>query len=232
MNRNTLLLTQHGIYIKGRLSVSNNLYMNSTTAAAKRQIFSSYYNFYATDNVSSLTYSGRLYGNLNSIVYDCPDTRSLGSSNHIFYCYNNAAPFNALTISNTGITNNTTQPASNDSSTIVPTTDWVQSAISANQTLSAISVINGDINLTTPLSNIYTIASGPITITLPTGSSYSGSTIIFRRISGSGTITFQSSGNNMIKYDSVSAALNIPMTTQNSTCFIYNGINWIQLYMQ
>jgi hypothetical protein len=229
MNRNPLLLTQHGIYIKGRLSVSNNLFMNNTTAAAKRQIFSSYYNFYATSIVGTLTYSGRFYGDLNSIVYDCPDTRSLGSSNHVFYCYNNADPFHTLTISNTGITNNTTQPASNDSSTIVPTTAWVQSAISAK---SAISVINSNINLTTPLSNIYTIASGPITITLPTGLSYSGSTIIFRRISGSGTITFQSSGNNMIKYDSVSAALNIPMTTQNSTCFIYNGINWIQLYMQ
>jgi len=107
----------------------NNLSMNSITAIANRQITSSYYNFYATDNVATLTYSGRFYGNLNGIVYDCPDTNATGSSSHVFYNYNNATALNSLTISNTGITNNTTQPASNNSSTIVPTTAWVQSAI-------------------------------------------------------------------------------------------------------
>ena len=115
----------------GVIRMNNNLSMNNTTAIANRQISSSYYNFYATNNVASLTYSGRFYGNLNSIVYDCPDINAVGSSSHVFYNYNNASVLNSLTISNTGITNNTTQPASNDSSTIVPTTAWVQSAISA-----------------------------------------------------------------------------------------------------
>lgn len=112
----------------------NNLSMNSITAIANRQITSSYYNFYATNNVATLTYSGRFYGNLNSIVYDCPDTSLTGSSSHIFYNYNGASVLNSLTISNTGITNNTVQPASNDSTNIVPTTAWVQSAISAGAT--------------------------------------------------------------------------------------------------
>ena len=112
-------------------NMSNNLSMNSITAIANRQISSSYYNFYATNNISTLTYSGRLYGNLNSIVYDCPDISSTGSSSHIFYNYNNATALNSLTISNTGITNNTPQPASNNSSTIVPTTAWVQGAIAS-----------------------------------------------------------------------------------------------------
>lgn len=113
-------------------NMSNNLSMNSITAIANRQISSSYYNFYATNNVSSLTYSGRLYGNLNSIVYDCPDTSSTGSSSHIFYNYNNATALNSLTISNTGITNNTPQPVSTNSSNIVPTTAWVQGAIASS----------------------------------------------------------------------------------------------------
>ena len=113
----------------GVIRMNNNLSMNNTTAIANRQISSTYYNFYASNNVNTLTYSGRFYGNLNSIVYDCPDTSSLGSSNHIFYCYNGAVPLNSLTISNTGVTSGTPQPASSDSSTIVPTTQWVQSAI-------------------------------------------------------------------------------------------------------
>jgi len=125
------------VYLKGNAqnegttTMLNNLSMGSTTAIGNRQISSSYYNFYATDNVGSLTYSGRLYGNLNSIVYDCPDVNSSGSSAHVFYNYNNATVLNSLTISNTGITNNTPQPASNDTSTIVPTTAWVQGAIIA-----------------------------------------------------------------------------------------------------
>jgi hypothetical protein len=74
----------------------NNLSMSSTTAIANRQISSSYYNFYATDNVGTLTYSGRLYGTLNAIVYDCPDTNSTGTSAHVFYCYNLATARNVM----------------------------------------------------------------------------------------------------------------------------------------
>lgn len=115
----------------GVIRMNNNLSMNNIQAIANRQISSSYYNFYATNNVSTLTYSGRLYGNLNSIVYDCPDINASGSSNHIFYCYNGATVLNSLQISNTGVTSGTPQPAPGNSSTIVPTTAWVQSAISA-----------------------------------------------------------------------------------------------------
>ena len=115
----------------GVIRMNNNLSMNNTTAIANRQISSTYYNFYASNNVSSLTYSGRFYGNLNSIVYDCPDTSSTGSSSHIFYNYNNATPLASLTISNLGITSDTPQPASNNSTNIVPTTAWVQGAITA-----------------------------------------------------------------------------------------------------
>ena len=117
---------------EGLTTMLNNLSMGSTTAIANRQISSSYYNFYATNNVGSLTYSGRLYGNLNSIVYDCPDTSSTGSSSHIFYCYNGATALASLSISNLSMTSNIIQPASNDSSTKIPTTAWVQSAISAS----------------------------------------------------------------------------------------------------
>ena len=76
--------------------MSNTLSMNSTTAIANRQISSTYYNFYASNNIATLTYSGRFYGNLNSIVYDCPDTNSSGTSAHIFYCYNIASVRNVL----------------------------------------------------------------------------------------------------------------------------------------
>lgn len=115
----------------GVIRMNNNLSMNNTTAIANRQISSSYYNFYATNNVATLTYSGRFYGNLNSIVYDCPDTNVAGSSNHIFYCYNGAAALNSLQISNLAVTSGVTQPAFTDSSTNVPTTAWVQGAISS-----------------------------------------------------------------------------------------------------
>jgi len=125
------------VYLKGNAqnegltTMLNNLSMGSTTAIANRQISSTYYNFYASDNVGTLTYSGRLYGNLNSIVYDCPDTSSLGSSNHIFYCYNGATALASLSISNLSMTSNIIQPASNDSTTKIPTTAWVQGAIVA-----------------------------------------------------------------------------------------------------
>jgi hypothetical protein len=82
--------------VDGETTMLNKLSMGSTTAIANRQISSTYYNFYASNNISSLTYSGRLYGNLNSIVYDCPDANSSGTSSHIFYCYNGATPVNAL----------------------------------------------------------------------------------------------------------------------------------------
>jgi len=81
---------------EGTTTMLNNLSMSSTTAIANRQISSSYYNFYATDNVGTLTYSGRLYGTLNSIVYDCPDTNSTGTSAHVFYCYNLASVRNVM----------------------------------------------------------------------------------------------------------------------------------------
>ena len=94
---NRLKITSTGdTTISGTLSSEKPIYMSSTLAIADRQISSSYYNFYATNNVSSLTYSGRLYGNLNSIVYDCPDTNSTGTSSHIFYCYNGLTVRNVL----------------------------------------------------------------------------------------------------------------------------------------
>jgi len=115
----------------GVIRMNNNLSMNNIITAGNRQISSSYYNFYDVNTITSLLYTGRLYGAQNQIIYDCPDTNSSGSSNHVFYCYNGGTPLNSLTISNTGITNNTPQPASNNTSNIVPTTAWVQSAITA-----------------------------------------------------------------------------------------------------
>ena len=113
----------------GTIKMNNNLSMNNIVNTGNRQISSSYYNFYATDNNTSLTYSGRLYGNLNSIIYDCPDTNATGSSNHTFYCYNGATPLNSLNINNTALTTGITQPAFNDATNKIPTTAWVQGAI-------------------------------------------------------------------------------------------------------
>jgi hypothetical protein len=151
--------------------MNSNLFMNNTLAIANRQIFSSYYNFYATDNVSTLTYSGRLYGNLNSIVYDCPDTNAVGSSSHIFYNYNGATALNTLTISNTGITSGTPQPAASNSSTIVPTTAWVQSAIAlavpSTPTTTVQLVQVGGYNAATGLA-----FPSPVTVTVPANAQY------------------------------------------------------------
>ena len=123
--------TLQAITVQGPANFNNNLSMNNIVSAGNRQISSSYYNFYATDNNTSLTYSGRIYGNLNSIVYDCPDTSSLGSSSHVFYCYNGATPLNSLNINNLALTTNITQPAFSDTSNKIPTTAWVQGALSS-----------------------------------------------------------------------------------------------------
>lgn len=155
----------------GVIRMNNNLSMNNTTAIANRQISSTYYNFYASNNVSTLTYSGRLYGNLNSIVYDCPDTSLTGSSNHIFYNYNGASVLNSLTISNTGITNNTVQPLAGNSSNIVPTTAWVQSAIAlavpSTPTTTTILVQVGGYNAATGLA-----FPSPVNVTVPANAQY------------------------------------------------------------
>lgn len=116
----------------GTIKMNNNLSMNNIVNTANRQISSSYYNFYATNNNTSLTYSGRLYGNLNSIVYDCPDINAAGSSNHVFYCYNGATALNSLNINNTALTTNIIQPAFSDTSNKIPTTAWVQGALSSS----------------------------------------------------------------------------------------------------
>jgi len=127
--QDTMELRVKDIY-PGTISMNNNLSMNNIISGANRQISSTYYNFYATNNNTSLTYSGRIYGSLNSIVYDCPDTNASGSSNHTFYCYNGVTPLNSLNINNTALTTNITQPAYSDTSNKIPTTAWVQGAIS------------------------------------------------------------------------------------------------------
>jgi len=152
----------------GTVKMNNNLSMNNIINTANRQISSSYYNFYATNNNTSLTYSGRLYGNLNSIVYDCPDTNLTGSSAHTFYCYNGATPLNSLNINNTSLTTGITQPASNDSSNKIPTTAWVQSAISGSSSgPKAVLVQVGGYNSATGLA-----FPSPVNVVVPANAVY------------------------------------------------------------
>jgi len=113
-------------------NMSDNLTMNSLVQSNKRQIFASYYNLYDINVFGALSQTGRFYSAQNSIVYDCPTNTT--TSSHIFYCYSApATAVNVLQISTAEVTNSTMAGvASTNSSTKVPTTAWVQSAITGS----------------------------------------------------------------------------------------------------
>ena len=114
-------------------SFKKTLSLNSTTAS-DRTINNTYYNL--TDKTNNTT-MGKIYGDNNDVFYD----NDKNSGNHYFL--NNTAGGVQTTTVQMNTTNfiiNTTSlptaplaslPASTDSSTKIPTTAWVQSAISA-----------------------------------------------------------------------------------------------------
>ena len=115
------------------LSVANTLTMNGSTDL-KRIINNVYYQF--QDKNALATTIGQIYGSSGAIIFD----NDINSGSYSF-AVNNSVSVQSIPLSfdavnfNISTTNpptcSATQPASSDSSTKVPTTAWVQGAISA-----------------------------------------------------------------------------------------------------
>ena len=91
------------------------------------------------------------------------------------------------------------------------------------------SQISATTTLITPLSQFYSItAANAVTITLPIPSlSIEGTYIVFKRISGSGTITFLSVGNVFIGINTITLTTNLVLTF--GVNLICNGTSWCQI---
>jgi hypothetical protein len=106
--------------------------LNNLTQSNLRQIFASYYNLYDINQFAVLQTTGRIYSTAASTIYETYDPNLTGVSTQSFFCYNGASAITAFQISNTAVQNFTMAGVSSaDTSTKVPTTAWVQGAITA-----------------------------------------------------------------------------------------------------
>ena len=127
-----LINFNQGLTCSNLCNISCNVLLNSVNGI-DRQITASQLNL---TNLNDNSNCFSLFSNTNNVNYD----NNVNNGSHIFLCNNNSSiqttplQINSLdmTIQTTNPpTSNSIQPPSNDNSTKIPTTSWVQSAISS-----------------------------------------------------------------------------------------------------
>lgn len=159
----TITLQSNVNYINGPIYTNSVLEMNGLTAN-DRAINNVYYQLKDDQNLNQT--DGTIYASSGSFIYD----NNINSGSHIFATNNSSGTqTTVLTLNSNNMTIATVnpptqtavQPASNDSSTKIPTTAWVQSAITAS--IPATPFVPKFVNYSDIQSNItsLTFSAGP-----------------------------------------------------------------------